>query len=79
MKGRPIGFDIRTGWADFIDWAMMGDPEDPSTTWIEHPQPLALRIIYNGCNCPASIFTGDLPPADMGPIVAVSGPTTEVS
>ena len=67
MLGRPIGFDSRMGdggpiWVD--------DIENGALT----PQPIAMRIIYNGCNCPASRFTGDVTPRNMT-IRVVNDPT----
>ena len=58
MLGRPIGFDSRMGDGGPIY------PDDDNTNPLT-PQPLALRIIYNTCNCPVSTFTGDQPPTDM--------------
>ena len=29
------------------------------------PQPVAMKIIYNACNCPASTFIGNVAPSDM--------------
>ena len=64
MLGRPIGFDIRMGYTQLYDYETQG--------WPQYESPVALRIIYNGCNCPATIFTGDLQPLDMT-TYAVSG------
>ena len=67
MLGRPIGFDSRMGDGGPI---YPNDDESKPLT----PQPLALRIIYNGCNCPASTFTGDIIPRDMA-IRVINNPT----
>ena len=66
MLGRPIGFDIRMGTGGFNDFS------DPLLPVIE--QPLALKIIYNECNCAASTFIGDNPPTDMA-ITIENSPT----
>ena len=54
MGGRPVGFDIRMG-------------EGPAWGATQYSQiidqPVALRIIFNTCNCPASTFIGDQGPS----------------
>ena len=67
MLGRPIGFDTRMGDGGPI--YPNDDDSGPLT-----PQPLAMKVIYNICNCPASTFTGDIAPRDMQ-ITVIQSPT----
>ena len=50
--GRLIGFDYRMGEGSDIH---IDDDENLGLT----PQLLAMRFIYNSCNCPLSTFTGE--------------------
>ena len=52
MGGRPVGFDIRMG---------VGPPSDFGLALYGEviQQPVALKIIYNTCNCPASTYIGN--------------------
>ena len=56
MGGRPVGFDLRMGTGP--GW---GTPQYGQMV----PQPVAMRIIYNACNCPASTFIGDQTPSNV--------------
>ena len=65
MGGRPIGFDIRMG---------VGPPNDFGLTLYGEviQQPVALKIIFNTCNCPASTFIGNLGPSAIN-VESISG------
>ena len=70
MKGRPIGFDIRMSDKDleggFALWRKWNDYDHSLGQTVPfEPQPVAMKIIYNACNCPASTFIGSYPPSDM--------------
>jgi hypothetical protein len=70
MGGRPVGFEVvmsdqerEGGMALWREWDLYDHSALYAVPW--EPQPVAIRIIYNGCNCPASAFIGDRPVSDM--------------
>jgi hypothetical protein len=51
MFGRPVGFDLRMGVG-------VGNWWGPAIYGLDVQEPVALRIVFNSCNCPASSFIG---------------------
>ena len=69
MGGRPIGFDIRMGKG--LGWGFDYGFDVFAGDYIL--QPVALRIVYNTCNCPVSSFIGAQSPSDMA--ITIGGNT----
>ena len=62
MFGRPVGFDLRMG-VGFGDYWGAGNYlgvqyHATGLYGVEVQEPVALRIVFNSCNCPASSFIG---------------------
>ena len=56
MPGRPIGFDIRMGVGESFGLATHGQLVD---------MPVAFKLIFNSCNCPATSYMGTAAPSDI--------------
>ena len=56
MPGRPIGFDIRMGVGESFGSATYGQNVD---------MPVAFKLIFNSCNCPATSYMGTAAPSDI--------------
>ena len=57
MPGPPIGFDIRMGVGDGFGSLVLGDAAITV--------PIAFKLWFNECNCPATSFMGTAAPSDI--------------
>ena len=65
MPGRPIGFDIRMGVGDGFGQATYGQNVD---------MPVAFKLIFNSCNCPASTYMAEAAPTAIS-VEYISNPS----